>query len=83
VIRQRTLDAVRDLLLAEAAEDALALVVEDVHWIDKASEDLLSVLVESISDAPVLLLLVYRPEYLRAWGDVAYHAEVTCPASEA
>ena len=76
VIRQRTLDAVRDLILAEAAEDALALVVEDVHWIDKASEDLLSVLVESISDAPVLLLLVYRPEYLRAWGDVAYHAEV-------
>jgi len=76
VIRQRTLDAVRDLLLAEAAEDALALVVEDVHWIDKASEDLLSLLVESISDAPVLLLLVYRPEYLRAWGDVAYHAEV-------
>ncbi|HEX6381562.1 MAG TPA: adenylate/guanylate cyclase domain-containing protein, partial [Acidimicrobiia bacterium] len=76
VIRQRTLDAVRDLLLAEAAEDALALVVEDVHWIDKASEDLLSVLVEAISDAPVLLLLVYRPEYLRAWGDVAYHAEV-------
>ena len=76
VIRRRTLDAVRDLILAEAAEDALALVVEDVHWIDKASEDLLSVLVESISDAPVLLLLVYRPEYLRAWGDVAYHAEV-------
>ncbi len=76
VIRQRTLDAVRDLILAEAAEDALALVVEDVHWIDKASEDLLSVLVESISEAPVLLLLVYRPEYLRAWGDVAYHAEV-------
>ncbi|HEX6379720.1 MAG TPA: AAA family ATPase, partial [Acidimicrobiia bacterium] len=76
VIRQRTLDAVRDLLLAEAAEDALALVVEDVHWIDKASEDLLSVLVESVSDAPVLLVLVYRPEYLRAWGDVAYHAEV-------
>jgi tetratricopeptide (TPR) repeat protein len=51
-------------------------VVEDVHWIDKASEDLLSVLVESVSEAPVLLLLVYRPEYLRAWGDVAYHAEV-------
>ncbi len=76
VIRQRTLDAVRDLILAEAAEDALALVVEDVHWIDKASEDLLSVLVESITDAPVLLVLVYRPEYLRAWGDVAYHAEV-------
>ncbi|HZI37694.1 MAG TPA: hypothetical protein VFF24_05265, partial [Acidimicrobiia bacterium] len=74
--RQRTLDAVRDLILAEAAEDALALVIEDVHWIDKASEDLLSVLVEAVSDAPVLLLLVYRPEYLRAWGDVAYHAEV-------
>lgn len=76
VIRQRTLDAVRDLILAEAAEDALALVVEDIHWIDKASEDLLSVLVEAISDAPVLLVLVYRPEYLRAWGDVAHHAEV-------
>ncbi len=76
VIRQRTLDSVRDLILAEAATGALAIVIEDVHWIDKASEDLLSVLVESVPEAPVLLVLVYRPEYLRAWGDVAHHAEV-------
>src|SRR6266571_3448852 len=26
---------------------------------------------------PLLVLLVYRPEYLHAWGDKAYHAEIS------
>jgi tetratricopeptide (TPR) repeat protein len=55
----------------------VALIVEDVHWIDKASEEVLSAIVEAMADVSLHLLLVYRPEYLHAWGDKAYHAEIS------
>jgi tetratricopeptide (TPR) repeat protein len=39
----------------------VCVVVEDVHWIDSLSRDLLSALAGVIADVPVLLLLAYRP----------------------
>ena len=76
-IRQHTIEAIRDLILARASAEPMVLVVEDVHWIDKASEDVLSAVVEAMADVGLLLVLLYRPEYLHAWSEVAYHAEVS------
>ncbi len=47
-----------------------------MHWIDKASEEVVSAVVEAMTEAPLLLVLVYRPEYLHAWSSKAYHAEI-------
>ena len=77
VVRQRTVEALRDLVLAEAAARPVALIVEDVHWIDAASQEVLSGLVEAMPRVPLLLVLVYRPEYLHVWADKAYHAEIS------
>jgi class 3 adenylate cyclase/tetratricopeptide (TPR) repeat protein len=76
-LRQRTLEALRNLIVAQAMAEPMALIVEDVHWIDKASEEVLSVVVEAMVDVPLLVVLVYRPEYLHAWGNKAYHAEIS------
>ncbi len=76
-VRQHTIEAIRDLILARASAEPMVLVVEDVHWIDKASEDVLSAVVEAMADVGLLLVLLYRPEYLHAWSEVAYHAEVS------
>ena len=77
VVRMRTLDGLRRLVLADAASKPEALILEDVHWIDKASEEVLAGIVEAMADVPLLVVLVYRPEYLHAWGDKAYHAEIS------
>src|SRR5439155_23258351 len=61
--RQRTLDAVRRLLLREAREQPLLLIFEDLHWIDGETQALLDALVDSLGSARLLLLLNYRPEY--------------------
>jgi tetratricopeptide (TPR) repeat protein len=53
------------------------LILEDVHWIDKATEEVLGGLVEAMVALPLLLVLVYRPEYLHAWAGRAYHAQIT------
>ncbi len=45
--RQRTLDALKRLLLRESQEQPLLLVFEDLHWIDSETQALLNSLIES------------------------------------
>src|SRR4029079_17040376 len=67
--RSRTLDAVVRLLLSEARQRPLILVVEDLHWLDDESQALLDLLVEQMTNERILLLVNYRPEYGLRWGD--------------
>jgi adenylate cyclase len=55
--------------LAEAFEHAphAALFIDDAHWIDPASDDLLATLVEALARSRMLLVLNFRPEYGAPW----------------
>src|SRR4029434_7488474 len=66
--RQRTLDALKRVLLRESHEQPLGLVFEDLHWIDTETQALLDRLVDSLPTMHVLLLVNYRPEYQHGWG---------------
>jgi class 3 adenylate cyclase/tetratricopeptide (TPR) repeat protein len=77
LIRQRTVAALTRLVVAEAQQHPLVLILEDVHWIDKATEEVLGALVEAMPAVPLLVVLVYRPEYLHAWAGRAYHAQIS------
>jgi DNA-binding CsgD family transcriptional regulator/tetratricopeptide (TPR) repeat protein len=67
-----TADAPREELFSallrqvSAADELLVLVVEDIHWADEATIDLLRFLGRRIREAPVLLLATYRDEGLTA-----------------
>src|SRR5207247_2426997 len=61
--RQRTLDALKRFVLRLSREKPVLLVVEDLHWIDSETEAFLDRLAGSLSSAPVLVLVSYRPEY--------------------
>jgi len=74
--RQRTLDAVKGLLLREAYEQPLLVTFEDLHWIDSETQALLDGLVESLGSARLLLLVDYRPEYQHAWGSKTYYSQM-------
>ena len=78
--RQRTLDAVKRLLLREAREQPLLLIFEDLHWIDGETQALLDSLVESLGSARLLLLVNYRPEYQHAWGSKTYYSQLRLDA---
>lgn len=60
----RTFDAVARLIGRAAAGEDLALVVEDLHWADGASLDLLAYLVPRLAATPVLLVVTARNEVL-------------------
>jgi class 3 adenylate cyclase len=70
--RQRTLDAIKRLLLRESQVQPLLLLFEDLHWIDADTQALLDGLMESLPTARILLLVNYRPEYQHAWGGKTY-----------
>ncbi|HYN21929.1 MAG TPA: adenylate/guanylate cyclase domain-containing protein, partial [Thermoanaerobaculia bacterium] len=74
--RQRTLDAVKRLLLRESQVQPLMLLVEDLHWIDAETQALLDSLVESLPTARLLLLANYRPEYRHLWGGKTYYRQL-------
>ena len=74
--RQRTLDALKRVLLRESQVQPLLLVFEDLHWIDAETQALLNTLVESLPTARVLLLVNYRPEYQHGWGSKTYYTQL-------
>jgi class 3 adenylate cyclase/tetratricopeptide (TPR) repeat protein len=76
LVRQRTVEALTTLVMTEARHRPLVVILEDLHWIDKATEEVVSTLVTAMTAVPLLLVLVYRPESLHAWADKAHHAQI-------
>jgi class 3 adenylate cyclase/pimeloyl-ACP methyl ester carboxylesterase len=76
----RTAEAVRDLLLAYSGKYPLVLVVEDLHWIDPHSEDILRLLLESMAADPVMVVLTYRPGYTPTVAEQTYFTRITLRA---
>ena len=74
--QRRTVEAVKSLLLRESQVQPLLLVLEDLHWIDGATQALLDGLVESLPAARVLLLVNYRPEYQHGWSGKTYYGQL-------
>jgi predicted ATPase len=61
-LQAQTLAALRRLLQAVAARRPLILVVEDLHWADPSSVELMVRLLPLASTVPLLLCLVARPD---------------------
>jgi class 3 adenylate cyclase/tetratricopeptide (TPR) repeat protein len=74
--RQRTLDAVKRLLLRESQVQPLLVVFEDLHWVDGETQALLDSIVESLGSARLLLLVNYRPEYEHHWGSKTAYSQL-------
>jgi predicted ATPase len=75
-IRARTISGFVQLALAGARRRPLVLEVENLHWIDPSSEEALTVLVERLAGAVLLLLVSYRPGYRLPWLDKSYATQV-------
>ena len=71
-VRSRPRISRREPVIAAAtATGPTLIVVEDVHWVDPTSQELLESLVPRVRQLPVLLVLTYRPEYEPVWRDQA------------
>ena len=64
---RRARDATAVLLSLEAQQQPVAVLIEDLHWLDPESEAAIERIAASISYQPILLLVTYRPEYRHDW----------------
>lgn len=60
--RQRILDLTVKLLQLRAARKPLLVIVEDAHWADPASMDMITYVARNIARHPILLILPHRPD---------------------
>jgi predicted ATPase len=74
--RRRTQDAVKRVLLRESLNQPLMLIFEDLHWVDDETQGFLNLLAEGVANAPVLLLVNYRPEYTHQWSSKTYYTQL-------
>jgi len=74
--KQRTLDAIKRILLRESLNQPLMVIFEDLHWIDDETQLFLNLLADSIGTARVLLLVNYRPEYSHQWNSKTYYTQL-------
>jgi predicted ATPase len=75
-IRARTIAGLVQFALAGARRRPLVLEVENLHWLDPSSEEVLTALVERLAGAALLLLVSYRAGYRLPWVDKSYVAQV-------
>src|SRR6516162_7495744 len=74
--RQRTLEAIKRVLLRESQVRPLLVLFEDLHWIDSETQAVLDGLIESLPTSRILLLVTYRPEYEHTWGRKTFYAQL-------
>jgi class 3 adenylate cyclase/tetratricopeptide (TPR) repeat protein len=74
--RERTFEAIRDLLIRESENKPLILAVEDLHWVDRTSEDFLTYFMGWLANAHILLVLLYRPEYTHLWASKSCYSQI-------
>ena len=74
-VQLRTIELLRRMIRRGSARQPLIMVLEDVHWIDHASQAFASVM-DGLAGVPLLLILTYRPGYRPPWTDRANFTQI-------
>jgi len=75
--RHLTFEALVQMMVSPIRERPVVLTIEDVHWIDPSTQDLIGNLIDAIRDRRVMIVLTARPEYRAPWVAVAHFAMLT------
>ena len=74
--KDRIMEALKRIALKSSGIRPLTMAVEDLHWIDKSSEDVFKGLLDSIAGAKVFLVFTFRPQFVHVWGGKSFHSQV-------
>jgi class 3 adenylate cyclase/tetratricopeptide (TPR) repeat protein len=74
--QERIFEALRDLFIQESNRKPLVLIIEDLHWIDNTSEEFVDYLIGWLANTPILLILLYRPEYAHRWASRSSYTNI-------
>ncbi|RWA76455.1 adenylate/guanylate cyclase domain-containing protein [Mesorhizobium sp.] len=75
--RERTIEILLAWLLRETERRPVILVVEDLHWADPSTLDVIKQLLQLVPTAKLFLLLTFRKEFVQPWVDPSYAMRFT------
>jgi class 3 adenylate cyclase/tetratricopeptide (TPR) repeat protein len=75
--KDRLIEIMKQIVLKGSEIRPLVMAIEDLHWVDKSTEDALKYFLESIPGVKILLIFTYRPEFVHTWGRKSYHNQLT------
>src|SRR5882724_7165893 len=75
--KQKTLQAFLAIFLHIAAQQPVLFVIEDLHWVDPSTLELLGLLVDQGPTARILALFTCRPDFSAPWTGRAHLTQVT------
>jgi len=78
-VKANTFETLRRVTRRANQAGPLIIVVEDLHWIDRTSEEMYASLAESLPGAPILLVTTYRPGYRPPWIEKPYATQIALP----
>lgn len=75
--KRQTAETLIAWLLEEAQQRPVLAVFEDLHWSDPSLVELLTQLIEQVPAVPMMLLLIFRPEFPVPWAARSYVSQLT------
>jgi len=81
---QELTNAIQEALAASfiltSGKQPMVLFFEDWHWTDEASDAALKRLINMSASYPLMLLVIYRPEYSASWANWSHHSPIILKA---
>ena len=69
-------DALVAIFILKAKNQPTVLVFEDWHWVDEASDSTLRNIIGLIASHPLMVMVIYRPEFSANWGNWSHHTPI-------
>src|SRR5262249_55510300 len=77
--KQQTLQVLLTILLRIAAQQPVLLIMEDLHWVDPSTLELLTLIVDQGPTARILALWTFRPDFSPPWTGRSHLTQITLP----
>ena len=75
--KQKTFDAIVAFLLRAAERRPTRVIVEDLHWADPSTLELLELIIEQVPRARLFVALAFRPEFVPPWAAQPHVTNIT------
>ena len=75
--KQKTLDTLLAVLLEWAVQQPVLFVVEDLHWADPSTLELLDLIIDQGPTARILVVLSFRPNFSPPWTNRSHLTQIT------
>jgi class 3 adenylate cyclase/predicted ATPase len=81
--KQRTLDAIKRVMVRESLAQPLLVIFEDLHWFDNESLEFMTLLADSLATLRILMLVNHRPEFAHPSHAKSYYKQLRLDPLEA